>query len=602
MKHEFKHPDPLAFANESLLPYSTISMATTEWNKTGTWRYLRPRYVECVPSCQHSCPTSNDIEAWIRLVEQGKIEEAWEAATLENPFPAIMGRVCFHPCMDGCNRREMGGSVNIKMLERALGDAMGAELPPAKPFFPKSGRTAAIIGSGPAGLACAYHLARLGHTVSVFERASEAGGMLRYGIPSYRLPREILDREISRLKMMGIEFHVGKGVRDASQLQEMHQDYAVVFMATGAQKSKTMGLANEKMPGVLAGLEFLKRAAEGKPPSIGKKVLVVGGGNTAIDTARVARRLGALVKILYRRSRVEMPAFEEEVCEAENEGVEFEMLVAPRQIIVNGGRAVGLECSRMKLGDPDESGRRQPVPIEGDDISFDADTIVTAIGEDADTSIIPSVLPIEDGTVKIRSGGRTEWPNLFAGGDFIAEPRTVVDALASGKRSAIAMDCCLRNEDVDEIFWKIRVGDSESVLMANYLECRADIRPKTATASEITRVNRVIDFRDLNAAYFTESKPNEYPTLLPSERIGGEKFKEVHATPSENAKADELSRCFHCGRCTECDNCYIYCPDVAIAKKDGGFEVDYYYCKGCGICPKECPRAAMDMIEEPTDL
>lgn len=601
MKREIPHPKPITFKSSAEMPFSTVSLATTEWNETGTWRYLRPRYVERTPACQHSCPTSNDIETWIRFFELGKIDEAFEAAAMENPFPSIMGRVCFHPCMDGCNRRELGGSVNINMLERALGDACGNELPPAKPFFPPTHKKVAIIGAGPAGLACAYHVTRLGHKAVVFEKMPKAGGMLRYGIPAYRLPKDVLDREISRLVKMGVEFRVGKPVPDAAHMQEMLQDYAALFMSPGAWKSRSLNVEGEKTTGVMPGLEFLRKIGEGKPPEIGKRVIVVGGGNTAVDTARAARRLGADVRIVYRRSRVEMPAFEEEIMQAEEEGVAIEMLMAPKRVLSLDGRVSGLECQKMRLGDPDESGRRKAVPIDGEFSTFEADTIMTAIGEEIDTSIVPSRLPIEDGSLKTRSSGQTEWQNVFAGGDFIAGTRTVVDALGSGKRSAIAIDCLIRGEAFESVFDKIRVADTNAVLMSRYIALCTNKAPKTATTSEQERLNEVVRFENLNSYYFTSSTTAPYPTCKVSERFAGDKFGEVHRPPDEKTKTNELARCFHCGRCTECDNCYIYCPDVAIAKKEGGFEIDYYFCKGCGVCTLECPRSAMQMIEEPTE-
>lgn len=602
MNQTQQRPKPMTITGEKEMPFFDLCIASMEWNETGKWRYLRPSYVERTPACQGSCPTSNDIEKWIRLFEKGKIGEAYDAATIENPFPGIMGRVCFHPCMEGCNRGELGGSVNISMLERCVGDAMGEALPPARPFFPKTGKRVAVIGSGPAGLACAYHITRLGHEVSVFEKEKEAGGMLRYGIPSYRLPKHVLNREIKRLMEMEIQFHLASPIRDAAKLQEIRQDYGAMFIATGAHRSRAMGVPDEKSEGAMSGLEMLWQMASGKKPNLGKAVLVVGGGNTAVDAARTARRLGSEVTILYRRSRAEMPASEDEIRDAEHEGVKIEILVAPKNIAMKNGRVAGLICQRMQLGEPDESGRRRPVPIEGSEATFEASAILSAIGEDIDTCIIPSALHIENGSLATQSGGRTEWHNVFAGGDLIAAPRTVVDALSSGKRSAIAIDCWLRGDDFEKAFAASRIADTDCALMSRYVEYRGGERMLLCTTSEMERLDEIVKFDGLNTAYFMSSEPTKTPMLPPDLRLGNNPFTEVGLPASESDAKGELERCFHCGRCTECDNCYIYCPDVSIAKKVGGFEIDYFYCKGCGVCMAECPRSAMRMTEEPTEL
>lgn len=595
-------PKTVKITSEKDMPFFDLCTATMEWNETGTWRYLRPSYAERAPACQGSCPTSNDIERWIRLFEKGEAAKAYEAATIENPFPGIMGRICFHPCMDGCNRNELGGSVNINMLERCIGDAMGDRLPPAEPFFPKTGKRVAVIGSGPAGLACAYHLTRLGHEVSVFEKEKEPGGMLRYGIPSYRLPKGVLDREIKRLSEMGIKLHLSSPIRDATKLQELRQDYGALFIATGAHRARAMGVPDEKSEGVMSGLEMLWQVASGKKPNLGKTVLVVGGGNTAVDAARTARRLGSDVTILYRRSRAEMPASEEEIEDAEDEGVRIEILVSPKNVVLKNGRAAGLICQRMKLGEPDESGRCRPIPIDGSETTFEASSILSAIGEDIDTCIIPSALHIEHGVLATRPGGRTEWHNVFAGGDLIDAPRTVVGALSSGKKSAIAIDCHLREDDFEIAFAQSRLADTDYALISRYVEYRGGRRMPFSTTSEMDRPNEIVKFDDLNIAYFTSSKPVQTPKIPLDLRLGHNPFAEVKPLPPDEDSRTELGRCFHCGRCTECDNCYIYCPDVSIAKKDGGFEIDYRYCKGCGVCVAECPRAAMRMSEEPTEL
>lgn len=581
------------------MPFCTMSAAHMTWNQTGTWRYLRPQYVDQIPACQASCPTANNIEAWIKLLEQGKIEDAWEKATLENPFPAIMGRVCFHPCQDGCNRKELGGSISIQMLERVLGDAVGPNPPAAKPFKPQSKKKVAIVGSGPAGLACAYHLTRLGHKSVVMERTNKCGGVLRYGIPEYRLPKDIIDIEIERLKTMGVEFQLGKMIRDAAAMQMLRQEYDAVFLAIGAHKSRLLGVPDEKTEGVMAGLTFLDLTAQGKAPPLGKKVLVIGGGNTAIDAARTAKRFGAEVTILYRRSREEMPAFEAEVREAIAEGVRIEFLIIPKKVVVKDGRAAGLVCDRAELGEPDDSGRRSPVPIPNSELTFEANTILSSVGEEIETAIIPSALPIHKGALATKQGGKTEWHNVFAGGDFIDQPRTAVDALAAGKRTAIAIDCFFRKENFEEVFPKIRIGDSNSVRMIDYLRHLGIEKPKE---SEPSLKNRIVKYEDLNTAYFWESKPNEYPMRSAEERLAHRPFAEIHQPPAKDVVADELSRCFHCGRCTECDNCFIYCPDISVAKISGGYAFDFAYCKGCGVCVHECPRAAMEMIEEPTEI
>lgn len=584
----------------SEMPFCTMSQGDMTWNKTGSWRYLRPQYIEQIPSCQAGCPTANDIEAWVRLFKEGKIKEAWEVATLENPFPAIMGRICYHPCEDSCNRKEMGGPVSIQMLERALADAQGSELPIAKPLCPVSHKKVAVVGSGPAGLSCAYHLNRLGHRVTVMERQAKAGGVLRYGIPEYRLPKDILNAEIDRLKKMGIEFALNKSIRDASQMQMLRQDYDAVFLAAGVHKSRAMNIPDEKTSGVIHGLNFLELASQGKTPALGSKTIVVGGGNTAVDAARTALRLGSHVTILYRRSRAEMPAFESEIKEAEKEDIKFDFLLLPKRIVANEGKITNIVCDKAKLGEPDDSGRRHPQPIPNSETTFPADTVICAVGEDIETTIIPSALPISKGFLATKSGGRTAWGNIFAGGDFIGGVRTAVDALTSGKISAIAIDCLFRNQDFDNVFEKIKVGETGTVRMSDYLRL---INPSSSeTSQEITPKKEIVYFDKLNKSYFWETAPNPYPAKSVEERLAHRPFSEILKPPAKETIEDELSRCFHCGRCINCDNCYIYCPDVCIHKKESGYDIDLNYCKGCGVCVHECPRAAMEMIEEPMEF
>ncbi len=595
-------PDAVRFEGELEMPHMPISVSTTEWDATGAWRYLRPQFVERIPSCQNSCPTANDIEAWISHFKRGDLMKAWEAATVENPFPAIMGRVCFHPCMDGCLRKELGGPINIRSLERALGDAMGEGLPPAKPLFPPSGKRIAVVGSGPAGLACAYHLARLGHSVTVFEKEAKAGGFLRYGIPAYRLPKDVLDRDIERLAAMGIDFKLKKAIPNATHMQTLCQEYDAVFLAIGAHKSRALDIAGEKSKGVMSGIAFLRDALSGKKVEIGKRVAVVGGGNCAIDAARVALRLGCDVTVLYRRSPAEMPAFPDDVNAALEEGVKLKTLIAPTEVVFTSGALSGLKCVRVELGSPDETGRRRPVPVEGSESKLSCDTVITAIGEDIDTSIIPSALHMDGGSIRTRLGGRTEWHNLFAGGDFTINPRTVVDALASGKASAIAIDCELRGENSAEVLKLCRISGDGPALISRYAALRGLAAARHSETVELVLKDCVVGFEEINRAYFTREEPSEIPKRALAERLGGDNFAEVEGPLPENSCVREMERCFHCGRCTTCDNCFIYCPDVAVRKAGSGFEIDMDYCKGCGVCAEECPRAAVEMVEEATDV
>jgi 2-oxoacid:acceptor oxidoreductase delta subunit (pyruvate/2-ketoisovalerate family) len=401
---------------------------------------------------------------------------------------------------------------------------------------------------------------------------------------------------------MGITFEIGKGVRDATHLQDLLRERDAVFLACGALKSKPLGIPDERAHGVLNGLDFLRQIASGQNLPIGRRVLIVGGGNTAIDAARTARRLDAEVTLLYRRTRAEMPAFPADIATAEAEGVRIEMLMTPARVILNGNRACGLECVRVELGSPDETGRRSPVPIEGSETSFDAETIIVAIGEEIDLALIPSALHLVEGRVPARDGGQTEWRNLFIGGDFMTPPHTVVAALASGKRSAIAIDARLRGESSEEVLARVSAGIHRVAQMSRYLAMRTGKLPATVLHQHALRRDRVLQFEDLNLAYFTPSAPREALQLAPAERTGDRAFAEVEQPLAEKVRAQELARCFHCGRCTDCDNCFIYCPDIAVLKRDRDFEVDLAYCKGCGICVQECPRAAMEMIEEPTEF
>ena len=361
------------------VPEVAMSSASSRVTRTGSWKYQFPEYHDRVAPCNAGCPVGIDIEGYLNLLREGRVAEARDLLLAENPLPSVTGRVCHHPCENACNRRAFDGAVAIHAVERALGDLSHQQPAPVLKPAPHAERVA-IVGSGPAGLACAYHLARFGYSVTIFEAASLPGGMLRLGIPAYRLPREVLDRDIARIAAHGVQIKCNVHIGEHVAWDELTELYDAVFVSTGAHTSRALGVPGEDLPGVRPGLAFLREVNAGRRPDLGARVVVVGGGNTAMDCARSAMRLGAKVTVVYRRTRDEMPAIREEVDDALREGAEFVFLANPVEFTGGADRVKSVVCERMALGEPDASGRRRPVPT-GQVFNLDADTVLTAIGE-----------------------------------------------------------------------------------------------------------------------------------------------------------------------------------------------------------------------------
>jgi len=405
-----------------------ISVGTMLHNRTGSWRFIKPVYEDKVPACQNACPAGNDIEGWIKLLQKGKYEKAYWHLKREEPFPAILGRVCFRFCEDACNRAPLDECVSIKELERFVGDYVA--LSTAHPDLPEdNGKTLAVVGSGPAGMSTAYYGRLLGFKVTIFEELPEMGGILRVGIPNFRLPREIVAAEFEGLKKMGIELRPKSAVGKDISLTELRNNYDYIFLATGVHESVELGLeGEEESPRVMGGLAMLNKVAFGEEVDLGNRVVVIGGGNTAIDAARTAIRLGCEVTVIYRRSESEMPAHPEEVQEAREEGVQFRFLAAPEKIELNDdGTIRKLVCCEMELGSTDESGRRRPLKKEGSLFNVEPDAILIAIGEVSVFDYLNGIVKTEKGMVAVNEGLRVDLDSegegkIFAGGDIIDIP------------------------------------------------------------------------------------------------------------------------------------------------------------------------------------
>ncbi len=565
------------------LPPMSISFSPSLAIKTGTWRYLTPVYINKLAPCSEACPAGEDVEAVLALAGEGRFLEAWEKIVQENPLARICGRVCFHPCETFCNRKEFDEPISINALERFLGDyayQVGAKIPVLQE---RRREKIAIIGSGPAGLSCAYHLVRLGYIVTIYEAQPQLGGMLRYGIPAYRLPKEVLDQELAVILSLGIDWRTNFALGRDFTWQDL-KTFDAIFLATGAWQSLSLKIPGEESAGVISGLELLKKINSGQEVFLGERVAVIGGGNTALDVARAALRLGAKPLVIYRRTKEEMPAFGEEIAEAEEEGIEFIFLASPLKIISENGKVKGLECLKNTLGPPGKDGRPEPQPMANSNFLLEVETVIPAIGEIPDFSFLPSTLARTSTSISVKETGATSLPRVFAGGDIIAQPRTVAYAIGSGKKAAIVIDATLKGRKIEEALSYARWGGKESLSMMGYLN-----GPKANPPQQVVR------YADLNTAYFQHQSRSLKEKLPARERISN--FAEVNLGLSQEKALKEAKRCFNCGVCNLCHNCYLFCPDLAISARPDklGYEINLEYCKGCCICVAECPRGAISV-------
>ncbi len=533
----------------------TLDPGSSLANKTGTWRTERPVYVDRLPPCNAQCPAGEDIQGWLFHAESGDYEAAWRHLIRDNPFPAIMGRVCYHSCEGACNRGRIDAAVGINSVERFLGDealkrGWRFDVPATE-----SGKHVLVVGAGPSGMSAAYHLRRMGHRVTVREAGPLPGGMMRFGIPKYRLPRDVLDAEMRRVEAMGVGLELNTRVADiGAAMREGGFDAA--FIAVGAHIAKRAFIPAKDSSRILDAVSVL-RSMEGEArPMLGRRVVVYGGGNTAIDVARTAKRLGATEAIIvYRRTRERMPAHDFEVEEALEEGVMVKWLSTIRQA---GEGALTIE--KMVL---DEQGNPQPT---GELETLEADSLVLALGQDVDLSLLEGVpgLEIRDGVVQVDPATMmTGHAGLFAGGDMVPAERNVTVAVGHGKKAARHIDAWLRG-----------------------------------TRLLRTEKHAIAAYERLNPWYYSDAPKMLRPQLEIARRTSS--FDEVQGGLTEGNALFEARRCLSCGNCFECDNCYGVCPDNAVIKLGAGmrFRFNYDYCKGCGVCAAECPCGAIEMVPE----
>ena len=524
---------------------------------TGSIRKSKPEYVDFFPPCNNACPAGENIQAWLSLAQEGKIEDAWRKLTEQNPMAAIHGRVCYHPCENSCNRKDLDSSVSIHAVERFLGDEA---LKNNWQFYPPktlTGKKIMIVGAGPSGLSAAYHLRKLGHEVTIFEAGPVAGGMMNFGIPAYRMPRNILQAEIKRIENFGVKIVLNYKVQDILKEKE-NGGFDAVFVAIGAHLAKKVNIPAQEASKILDAVSFLKEADENSDnkPLLGRRVAIYGGGNTAMDAARTAKRLGAdEAMIIYRRDREHMPAHEFEADEALSEGVKIHWLSTIKNMETSS-----ITVEKMQV----VNGKAVPT---GEYETLEADSLILALGQEADTDFLKNIEGItfkEDGTtVEVNPSMMTGYPGIFAGGDMVPSERTVTIATGHGKKAARNIDAWLRN-----------------------------------TTYEKPANNPLVTIEKLQIWFKTNAEKKAQQHLEIEKAV--ETFDEIVAGYTTEEAVYEAQRCLSCGNCFECDSCYGACPEGAISKngKGEGYTINYDLCTGCGVCAEQCPCHALDMVLE----
>lgn len=531
-----------------------------------------PQYNYKRPPCTATCPSSEDIRGYLTMIAQSEeylrshddsMEQAWHILTEKNPIPAIMGRVCPHPCEGACNRKDKDEAVNINKIELAIGEfGLGKNLKLTK-TSENSGKKIAVIGSGPSGLSCAYQLAKRGHAVTMYESKPEVGGMLRYGIPAYRLPRDIIKNEFQRVFDLGVELKVNTKVGRDISMDQLKKDNDAVFIGIGAQVGWSLGLDGEDTASnVFSGADFLYRHNMEEKLEIGNKVVVVGGGDTAMDVARSCRRMGADVTLVYRRSKEEMPAIAEDIVGAEHEGVNFQILSNPTKLIIENGKVVGMECIKMELGEKDESGRRSFSKVEGSEFKIEATSLISAISQGPDMEGLEDYKNEKGWITSGNEFGRiSNDGNVWVGGDVSRQLGLVTEAVGDGRKAA---------EEIDRFITGVEYNPEKEL-------------PIVYSAT-------------MHMQHYPAFERNNIKELDGATRL--KNFNEYIIPFDEEAIKAEAARCMSCGKCWDCDNCWSFCGESAVEKLEKGehYRFKYDKCIGCEKCAEECPCGLIDMV------
>jgi len=542
---------------------SIWTTGTTEVFKTGTWRAALPQHIHAPSPCHAACPVNGDIAEWIGRARARDSRGAWEILTRHNPFPAVAGRICHHPCEAACNRAGFDASLAICRLERYVGDRALAEGWMFTPVEASREERIAVVGGGPSGLSAAFHLRRSGYAVTLFESRPELGGLMRYGIPSYRLARSVLDGEIARIVALGIDVRCGESMDTPEDFERLRSGFDAVYLALGARCQKRLPRLDYTQPWVVDGADYLARTSAGAAPALGKRVVVIGGGSAAIDVARSARRAGHEVTILVLESVSQMPAQREEVMEAMEEGVALVNGAMLTEVFDAGSAGLVLNCTRVSFEAGATRGQFIVTPVTESEFTLDADAIVPSIGQDPDLAPLSAALEADGALLKTDQHQATSVERVYAGGDVASMARFVTEAIGMGKRAAQEIDRVLRG----------RAQGADD----------ADAEP-------------VVELASINTFYYPRQARTVERRLDAAQRLASEVEVQI-GFELEQALA-ETERCFSCGTCIQCDNCVHYCPDLAVKREADGYMVLTDYCKGCGLCVKECPTGSMKMIEE----